>query len=577
MTTTTAAPVPSRKKNGQVKSAPLPQFALPQAGDLPFRFIGYDNDRYYLQHLERGQTISYRAKEISENILIDLADADTWAHYFPAKGGRFDKQALLSWFFKQGRAAGLFNPENIRGRGAWIDDGRVIVHHGDRLTVDGDELPFERIAELKTQYIYQRRPALSTICDKALTIKEGRELVETCSMFRWEQAISGKLLCGWLFLAPVCGALKWRPHIWLTGGAGSGKTTVLDRFSHHLMPMECVIPANGGSSESGIRQALGSEARPATFDEFEADSKESRQKQEEILILARQASSDTAARTYRGTTSGTAQTFSLRTMIMFSSIGVGLVQQQDIERVEVLRLRNANDNANDTPWEEIKTRLMAISEDKTLGSRVMTRAVRMIPVINQTIDLFTHYAALELNSQRNGDQIGALLAGAWCLQNDKAPTREDVLNVLASIDWTDHKQSHVDESDEIVDVLLALAVNAGGGSRISLGRLILQSAGIEAMDGAPVAHDYNLRTVNELLALHGVKVDLKANQLRLHPKNMELLKLLADTKYATGFRERLKRVKGATTNSGKPFRIGSVPSNGILLDLDMILQKMRDE
>ena len=43
------------------------------------------------------------------------------------------------------------------------------------------------------------------------------------------------LLAGWVALAPVCGALGWRPHAWITGKAGSGKTTIMKRFVNFLV------------------------------------------------------------------------------------------------------------------------------------------------------------------------------------------------------------------------------------------------------------------------------------------------------------------------------------------------------
>ena len=49
------------------------------------------------------------------------------------------------------------------------------------------------------------------------------EILELAQQFQWDVQASGMLLAGWVALAPICGALDWRPHIWLTGGAGTGK------------------------------------------------------------------------------------------------------------------------------------------------------------------------------------------------------------------------------------------------------------------------------------------------------------------------------------------------------------------
>lgn len=63
----------------------------------------------------------------------------------------------------------------------------------------------------------------------------------------------------------LCGALKWRPRIWLTSGTGSGKSTIQNDFVSFLMNGISVY-AQGNSTEAGIRQHLKSDALPVLFD-----------------------------------------------------------------------------------------------------------------------------------------------------------------------------------------------------------------------------------------------------------------------------------------------------------------------
>ena len=62
-------------------------------------------------------------------------------------------------------------------------------------------------------------------------------------------------MAGWTFLVPICWALKWRPHIWITGTAGSGKSTIQRGFCCGLID-EAALYAQGNSTEPGIRQEL---------------------------------------------------------------------------------------------------------------------------------------------------------------------------------------------------------------------------------------------------------------------------------------------------------------------------------
>src|SRR3546814_4223950 len=119
-------------------------------------------------------------------------------------------------------------------------------------------------------------------------------------MFRWTKPGSAALLSGWVALAPLCGALRWRPHVWLTGGAGSGKTTVLNEYVHPLMA-GCDLFAQGNSSEAGIRQELKADALPVLFDESEQNDEREAARVQAVLALNRQASTESEAKTFKGT------------------------------------------------------------------------------------------------------------------------------------------------------------------------------------------------------------------------------------------------------------------------------------
>lgn len=333
-----------------------------------------------------------------------------------------------------------------------------------------------------------------------------------------------------------------------------------------LMPHGSPLFANGDSSEAGLRQALGSEARPLLIDETEADTQKAKAKIEQVIGLLRQSSSETVAKTYRGTISGSHQSFALRAMACLSSIGVSLEQAQDIERVEVLHLRPKTDHVNDTPWEVLSGHLRELAADMQSGDRMMRRAINMTDTINQAIEVFSRAAAVTLESQRNGDQIGALLAGAWCLQNSVAPTFEDAERVISSIDWTERKTTHVEEEVSLVATLVASPVIVGAGMRMTIGDLVEYAAGIgddQVMTWKNAAHQ---------LQMYGMKVLPADGMVRIHTANRELLALMEGTKFSTGFHDRMRRIEGADTMSGKPFRIGKASRNGVAIPLSALIE-----
>ncbi|MBL0866743.1 bifunctional DNA primase/helicase [Pectobacterium carotovorum] len=530
--------------------------------DSGFTVVGYDRDRTFIYHHGRGQVRSYKTNEFTDNALVELAHPNWWETHFAGEKGGINKKMALSWLFNQAQKSGIYDPECVRGRGGWLDQGRLVVHLGDRLLVDGTITPLNKIA---SRFVYERAKALGDISESAISDAEGQKILDTARLFRWERVVSADLLCGWLFLAPICGALNWRPHVWITGGAGSGKTSVMDKFVRILMPQGSPLFANGDSSEAGLRQALGSEARPLLIDETEADTQKAKDKFEQVIGLLRQSSSETVAKTYRGTVSGSHQAFALRAMACLSSIGVSLEQAQDIERVEVLHLRPKTDRVNDTPWEILSRHLRELAADMHIGDRMMRRAIDMADTINTAIEVFSRAAAVTLESQRNGDQIGALIAGAWCLQNSTAPTFEDAERVISEIDWTERKTTHVEEEVSLIATLVATPVNVGGGMRMAIGDLIEYAAGMSDCEAM------TWKNANHQLQMFGIKVFPVDGVVKFHTANRELLALMEGTKFSTGFHDRMRRIDGSDAMSGKPFRIGKASRNGVAIPLRALI------
>jgi hypothetical protein len=71
--------------------------------------------------------------------LLALAPLPYWEARFVEKSG-------VNWTKATGdviercQSKGIYNPGDVRGRGAWLeDDGRLVLHTGKKLYVDGEE------------------------------------------------------------------------------------------------------------------------------------------------------------------------------------------------------------------------------------------------------------------------------------------------------------------------------------------------------------------------------------------------------------------------------------------------------
>jgi putative DNA primase/helicase len=152
----------------------------------------------------------------------------------------------------------------LRGRGAFVDGQQIIVNTGGEARIGSKTVPLDQVS---SRFIYEAGDPWDFGFGTAATGRDAQRLVDVCNRLTWADAMSGALMCGWCVIAPVSGALFWRPHAWLTGPSGSGKTTALDIIMRIVGPSAEKV--DGKVTEAAIRQLMGFDARPVIFDEAE--------------------------------------------------------------------------------------------------------------------------------------------------------------------------------------------------------------------------------------------------------------------------------------------------------------------
>lgn len=429
------APAEATEPEPELDPAPLPD------GNDHFTCLGFDHDAFYYQPHRTGQVIRLgRASHTGTN-LCAIAPMAYWESIYPSKMGVNWTAAASSLFEKQAEA-GIYSPDRIRGRGAWWDQKQSVLHLGDRLVL-GDRKVAVSTGISGSRYLYQRLARLHGPGDASpLTDQEAYQLLEIAGRFRWEVPASGLLLAGWTALAPICGALPWRPHIWLTAGAGSGKSAILDRYIAPLLG-DLSLHVAGNTSEAGLRQTLRADALPVVFDEAESNERPDQQRMQAVLSLARVASSESRAQTIKGSAEGDAQRYTIRSMFLMSSIATALKQGADKSRFAQLTLCNPGDQPKEkriAHWEQLDRDLDRYISD-AVGQKLQARTIALIPVIRQSVKVFTRAAAEAFDSQRLGDQYGTLLAGAWSLQSSFVPTRDEAWQLIEQNQWESYSQA----------------------------------------------------------------------------------------------------------------------------------------
>jgi putative DNA primase/helicase len=453
---------------------PASEPGRPERPRYPFDLLGFDNGSYFYQPHNTGQVMRLTAASHNAAHLNMLAPLQWWEAEFP--GGRSGPNYVeaASHLYHLQHQVGIFDPGRIRGRGAWWDNGRSILHLGDRLLVDGVEQPLQLPG---SRFKYQRLAAIELPADVVpLSSEQGAEIITIAGGFLWDVPASGLLLAGWTALAPIGGALMWRPHLWLTAGKGSGKSTLLDRFLGTLLEDLALWP-EGSSTEASLRQELRCDALPVVMDEAESNEQSDRTRMQSILALARVSSSSSRGFVGRGGADGIAQRFMVRSMFLLCSINPALKHGADESRFAQLTMRNPSTlppGQREAHWRDLDQRLTA-EITPGIGHALAARMVRLIPVVRDAVAVFRSAAAKRLGSQRQGDQYGTLLAGAWCLMHDRVPSEAEALQLINEQDWEPYREA-AEQSDEQRCLQKLLQHQA----RVEVERIVVDGARVNA-------------------------------------------------------------------------------------------------
>lgn len=517
-----------------------PAFRDDRLAELPFRLLGVDGDSFFYMPDSGHQIVSLTASGHSKNNLMRLAPLQRWEDEFAANTWDAATNALI----QKGQALPKFDPRRIRGRGCWIDGEDVVFHAGDKLVVNGRECDIPKFRS-SVRAIYEGALEIPVDSGEVASNREASQIIELCELLSWERPLYGKLLAGWLAIAPVCGALLWRPHLWVTGPSGSGKSWTVANIIQPLVG-RTAVHVQGNTSEAGIRGQLGSDALPVVFDEAESEDRASQQRFDKVLELARQASTETGAGIVKGTASGGSVTYLIRSCFLFASIGVAAVKKADVSRVTVLPLKKNSGPFAQADFERVKSAWRATIGQPNYCERVRSRSLKFAKVIRANAEIFSAVAVEFTGDKRSADQIGTLLAGAFSLTSTNEIGREFAREWMSGQDWNGFKSEDIDnDENQCMAHLFAaqLRYEAHGKPVTRSVSEIVSEIQVIGDHSAPdeLARRFELKAA---LTRHGIR--LSEGRVFVANRHQQLERVFADTPWAGAkWRMQLERVTGA--------------------------------
>lgn len=521
-----------------------------------FRPVGYlkaENRTLFAIWNKRSRSVAmFKSSALTLDNLSEIAPTSFWELVFgpglkPKELAQMVRESLVGACY----AKPMYDPGLIRGRGAWVDKNRIVMHLGDHLLVDGEPAALDAI---ESRHLYEGGFNLP-LSTRPATVEQGKAFVELCQMFTWDRPISAQYLAGWCFLAPICGALPWRPHIWLTGPAASGKSWINENVLQKMVG-DYSLKVQSETTEAGIRQSLGSDALAIVFDEAEGETPKADSRIQNVLGLMRQSSSETGGAILKGSADGNAKAYRIRSMFAFSSITPGVYQHSDKTRVAICGLYTEPDQEKSIPhFASVKTKWKEVmSPDFIAGAS--RRAVDNIPLILEVFKLFSDQLTDFISSRRLADQYGMLLAGAWVLANDRLPTDQEIGDFLIANDWSEETQI-MDDHDGmkclrmILEKPLRVANAMGNSADSTIGELVT------IVHNFKPSSQITLRDAEKYLSMYGIKV--ADDFIYISNSHSALASLLRDTPWPRNWNKILKHIPGSIVPINKKRFIDSAP------------------
>lgn len=534
-----------------------------------FRILGYNNGSYF--YLPRGsrQIVSLTAASHSYQNLLQLAPLECWETFIydvcSLKGNvsqsvkvTYITDALISISHEQG----IFNQETaVRGAGAWTDGKSRILHCGDIIYQDGEPM---KIEDVESAYVYVAASKLFRPSKTPLSTAEAIQLRQLCEMPTWESKLSGGLLAGWLVIASMCAMLPWRPHIWIRGEAQAGKSTVLDEVIKPALG-KVALNLDGGTTEPALREALGYDGRPIVYDEAESKGENQRRIMQDVLFLARKASSGATIKK-----SGQ-KPFKAQFCACFSGINTNIKDAADEQRITILTLKR---NRKESAQKEYDDFLNKISDVIKPGfsERLLSRTVNLMPIILQNIDTFKKVVRSEFGGARFSDQFAPMIAGLYSLGADDLVSEDSAKKWVRAQNWDIYR-----ESLEAVDYMQCinhlvgstLRVNTSSGARdISIAELLYCASGGKK-------GEVNQDTADK--ALRQACMCVKDNLFIIANSSPALDKIFRQTPWADGWKGTLSDVPNSKVYGGCYFAPGIPRSRAVGVPLGLLLEIDEDE
>lgn len=548
-----------------------------------FRCLGSDvTGRMFFMNMRGALIFEASTGNMSKTFLLRLADLEFWRQVAPQRDDRgvtigVNWDLATDFMFRETEEAGYWNGRREVRQGAKLDKGRIVFHTGERLWIEGRGVEsIQSQGDHHLEYFYTQSsdvPMPDMENPFPANSPEIRKLLDIIKQLDWRSESRNRAtlsLFGYLTISPICGILKWRPHIWLDGSRGAGKTWVMQNIVNPTLGRYREM-VKSNSTESGLRNLMHSRAIPVIFDEAEGTSQRDKSRMDEILSLARHTSSETDSVVAQGVSGGgSSKSYEISSMFLLSSITNRITSPADRTRFARLSLASGLRGDDFTQTIEIPARdLLTPQFSSRLIARMILRARDAEDVVNKMVrTLMSHNI-----ERRIADVYGVFAAGCWLALRDDKPESEAEASAFIQQEFGAIKEL-IEVNEELTtnhdhEIILSSImshskrIDSQNGSALteSVAVLLRVAAGINeddsfvnAREAFRVLGDLGIRPGNGVTPCDpGGK---EVTTFLIHKASPEIRKILSDTPYDSNYADILRQSPQITL--GKTIRFRSL-------------------
>jgi len=503
--------------------------------------IGDDGQAYFIS--DKELMCSFRLTSLNKTQLMNLMPLENWQIAYE-DGKKTDwEQAISDMIHFSSKVD--FDPDRMRGRGAWREpDGRICYHDG-KITQ----------GEYSESRIFLRRPVKQIgLNQEHATPKERRRIYEAAADLTFSTLADCIRILGWSVLAPFAGALPWRPSGLLTAASGSGKSTIINVLVKQLSKSK--ICSGGDTTAAGIRQNTGIDSCSVIIEEAEGDTPKKKQNREDSFSIMRQSTSDDSPDVWKGTIDGKGMSFTLRSMFMFVSIDPTVGAEADENRIFRVGLEKAKYSVGEWLQRE-KEITQAVTPEICDKIRAYTwdnlaTILELAKNITPAIQLKTH-----LDNRTAYSEAILIAAHLAVFEDNLEPDAEYLENYLQSFYGSAPIEKRQNENEELVDRILDEVIQIDR-DKYTL-RDVLTAVTTGTLDGDLVPNTAKLRRE---AGNHGVGLSPEGH-LAIAFNHHKIMRIIEKPK---GYHHQLKRHPNYVTQKQVGLGVGVKTSNCVIIE-----------